>query len=84
MSTDNEPKKVLNIGNVGNSYYFALEPHELNMINKLPDGCAVEVNLGDKIDLLGGNSLHLSSPLIVNVVLINGKFLEQEGDVNEK
>lgn len=70
-----ENKKPLCVGTQGNNYYYSLEPHDINRINGLPEGCTVEVNLGNEIDLIGGNKLVLSSDLIINVIFIHDKFL---------
>lgn len=71
-------EKKISVGQVGNNFYYEMEPHDIAQLQQLPSGCTVEVNLGKTIDLLGGNRLELSSDLIVNVVLINSKFLEEK------
>lgn len=73
---DSQDKKILSVDSKGNNFYFVLEPHDINRLQALPQGCVLELNLGRTIDLLGGNVLELSSDLIVNVTLISDKFLE--------
>ena len=72
--------KSICLGHSNNKFYFALSQTDVNRINQIPDGCTIEVNLGNEIELLGGNKIVLSNDLVVDVVLINDKFVKRDNE----
>lgn len=76
--SDEERKPPVLLGKSDNTFYFALSQTDMNCLDQLSSGATLEVNLGNVIDLFGGNKLVLSEDLIVNIVLINDKFVEYD------
>ena len=72
--SDNKDKSTL-LGQSDNKFIIALSQTDLNRINLLPEGSTIQINLGNEFDLLGDNKLVLSNDLIIDVLLINDKFI---------
>lgn len=77
MAEENSKPPVL-LGQNENTFYFGLSQVDMNCLSELPSGTTVEVNLGKEIELFGGNKLVLSEDLIINVVLVNDKFVRYD------
>lgn len=77
MAEENIKPPVL-LGQNENTFYFGLSQTDMNCLSELPSGATVEVNLGKEIELFGGNKLVLSEDLIINVVLVNDKFVRYD------
>lgn len=77
-SSDRKPPVLLGKSERHNAFYFALSQVDMNCLDQLSSGVEIEVNLGNEIDLYGGNKLVLSDDLIINVVVINDKFVRYD------
>lgn len=78
MAEEKEYKPPVLLGQSENTFYFGLSQVDMNRLEELSSGTTVEVNLGKEIELFGGNKLLLSDDLIINVVLVNDKFVEYD------
>lgn len=78
MAEENGYKPPVLLGQSDNTFYFGLSQVDMNRLQELSSGTTVEVNLGKEIELFGGNKLLLSDDLIINVVLVNDKFVQYD------